>query len=55
MESAVFNLIEDLDQSTTNWKIKARVTRMWTSVSSENGSVKGYNVILLDDDVSLML
>ncbi|XP_074347170.1 replication protein A 70 kDa DNA-binding subunit C-like [Apium graveolens] len=50
MESAVFNLIEDLDQSTTNWKIKARVTRMWTSVSSENGSVKGYNVILLDDD-----
>ncbi|XP_074362457.1 replication protein A 70 kDa DNA-binding subunit D-like [Apium graveolens] len=50
MESVVFNLIEDLDQSTTNWKIKARVTRMWTSVSSENGSVKGYNVILLDDD-----
>ncbi|XP_074346581.1 replication protein A 70 kDa DNA-binding subunit C-like [Apium graveolens] len=50
MESAVFNLIEDLDQSTTNWKIKARVTRMWTSVSSEYGSVKGYNVILLDDD-----
>ncbi|XP_074347202.1 uncharacterized protein LOC141686036 [Apium graveolens] len=50
MESAVFNLIEDLDQSTTNWKIKARVTRMWTSVSSENGPVKGYNVILLDDD-----
>ncbi|XP_074336939.1 uncharacterized protein LOC141674113 [Apium graveolens] len=50
MESAVFNLIEDLDQSTTNWKIKDRVTRMWTSVSSENGSVKGYNVILLDDD-----
>ncbi|XP_074323706.1 uncharacterized protein LOC141660616 [Apium graveolens] len=50
MESAVFNLIEDLDQSTINWKIRARVTRMWTSVSSENGSVKGYNVILLDDD-----
>ncbi|XP_074369765.1 replication protein A 70 kDa DNA-binding subunit C-like [Apium graveolens] len=50
MESAVFNLIEDIDQSTTNWKIKARVIRMWTSVSSENGSVKGYNVILLDDD-----
>ncbi|XP_074352256.1 replication protein A 70 kDa DNA-binding subunit C-like [Apium graveolens] len=50
MESAVFNLIEDLDQSTTNWKIKARVTRMWTSVRSENGSVKRYNVILLDDD-----
>ncbi|XP_074327936.1 uncharacterized protein LOC141665849 [Apium graveolens] len=50
MESVVFNLIEDLDQSSTNWKIKARVTRMWTSVSSENGSVKGYNVILLDDD-----
>ncbi|XP_074374445.1 uncharacterized protein LOC141714848 [Apium graveolens] len=50
MESAVFNLIEDLDQSTTNWKIKARVTRMWTNVSFENGSVKGYNVILLDDD-----
>ncbi|KAL8116104.1 hypothetical protein AgCh_022557 [Apium graveolens] len=23
---------------------------MWTSVSSENGSVKGYNVILLDND-----
>ncbi|XP_074336933.1 uncharacterized protein LOC141674108 [Apium graveolens] len=50
MESAVFNLIEDLDQSTTNWKIKARVTRMWISVSSENGSVEGYTVILLDDD-----
>ncbi|XP_074342760.1 uncharacterized protein LOC141680431 [Apium graveolens] len=24
MESAVFNLIKDLDQSTTNWKVKAR-------------------------------
>ncbi|KAL8156011.1 hypothetical protein AgCh_001177 [Apium graveolens] len=37
----------------TTWKIKARVTRMWPSVSIvDNGieTMKGYNLILLDDD-----
>ncbi|XP_074342910.1 replication protein A 70 kDa DNA-binding subunit A-like [Apium graveolens] len=36
----------------TTWKIKARVTRMWPSVSvTDNGTetMKGYNLVLLDD------
>lgn len=53
MEFAVFDRLENLDQSTTNWKIKVRVTRMWASVTAETGSLKGFNLILLDDDVNL--
>lgn len=44
-----------LDYSRTTWRIKVRVTRMWSSVSNgSNGydGLRGYNLILLDDNVS---
>lgn len=52
----MFDQLSSLDTSRTNWKIKVRVTRMWASVASQSGgkdALKGYNLILLDDDVSL--
>lgn len=52
----MFDHLSSLDTSRTNWKIKVRVTRMWPSVASQSGgkdALKGYNLILLDDDVSL--
>ncbi|KAK1380223.1 hypothetical protein POM88_026967 [Heracleum sosnowskyi] len=55
MEIIVFDRLENLNQSTTNWKIKVRVTRKWPSVTNESGSLKGFNLILLDDDVNLIL
>ncbi|XP_074342551.1 uncharacterized protein LOC141680148 [Apium graveolens] len=48
----MFDQISSLDLSRTTWKIKARVTRMWTSVpnsSTASDAIKGYNLILLDD------
>lgn len=52
MEVVVLHHLENLDQSTTNWKIKVRVTRKWPSVTAKSGSLKGFNLILLDDDVN---
>lgn len=52
----MFDQLASLDTSRTSWRIKVRVTRMWPSLSSgSNGSntLYGYNLILLDDDVSL--
>ena len=37
----------------TDWKIKVRLTRLWKSINSTTGDFKGYNMILLDDDVSI--
>ena len=54
----MFDQVSSLDTSRTNWKIKVRVTRMWPSVSSKsetNNSLKGYNLILLDDDVIFVI
>ncbi|XP_074370648.1 uncharacterized protein LOC141711853 [Apium graveolens] len=48
MES--FDRLSNLDKTSTNWKIKVRVTRMWANMTLETNSLKGYNLILLDDD-----
>ncbi|XP_074350056.1 replication protein A 70 kDa DNA-binding subunit C-like [Apium graveolens] len=48
MES--FDRLSNLDKASTNWKIKVRVTRIWANMSLETNSLKGYNLILLDDD-----
>lgn len=54
MEGLYFDRIGGIEKSRTDWKIKARVTRMWPTVSPESGTVKGFNIILLDDDVQHM-
>ena len=48
----MFDHIQDLEKSRTNWRIKARLTRFWPTFSPETSTIKGYNLILLDDDVS---
>ncbi|KAK1384319.1 hypothetical protein POM88_022054 [Heracleum sosnowskyi] len=49
----IFDQLSSIDTSRTNWRIKVLVTRMWPSLSSSKdtqGGLKGYNMILLDDD-----
>nr|XP_017248313.1 PREDICTED: uncharacterized protein LOC108219398 isoform X2 [Daucus carota subsp. sativus] len=48
----MFDHIQNLDKSRTNWRIKARCTRFWQTVSNKTNDIKGYNFILLDDDNS---
>ncbi|KAL1817696.1 hypothetical protein ACET3Z_020270 [Daucus carota] len=52
--NAMFDHLADLEKSRTDWKIKARVTRLWPTSNAESGVVKGFNLILLDDDVNVM-
>ncbi|XP_017256411.1 uncharacterized protein LOC108225971 [Daucus carota subsp. sativus] len=40
--------IHMLNNSTLEWTIRARVTRVWPTISSFTNSVRGYNLILLD-------
>lgn len=52
----MFDQLEMLDPSRTNWKVKVRITRMWASVlPDKSNAISGYNAILLDDDVSIFL
>lgn len=48
--------LSSLDTFRTTWRIKVRVTRMWPSLSSSDAGepLKGYNLILLDEDVSIL-
>ncbi|KAL1805562.1 hypothetical protein ACET3Z_028630 [Daucus carota] len=50
----MFDQLSSLNTSRTNWRVKVRVTRMWSSGSNasngKDGIIKGYNLILLDDD-----
>lgn len=51
----MFDQLSSLDTSHSNWRIKVRVTRMWPSASAGSegkDGFKGFNLILLDDDVS---
>lgn len=51
-----FDQLSELDTTRTTWNVKVRVTRMWPSISIQaaegRNSLKGYNLILLDDNVS---
>ncbi|XP_017256410.1 replication protein A 70 kDa DNA-binding subunit C [Daucus carota subsp. sativus] len=48
--NAMFDHLADLEKSRTDWKIKAWVTRLWPTNNAESGVVKGFNLILLDND-----
>ncbi|WOG95237.1 hypothetical protein DCAR_0414545 [Daucus carota subsp. sativus] len=48
----MYDRIQNLEKSRNNWRIKARVFRFWPTFSPETSTVKGYNMILLDDDNS---
>ncbi|KAL1816406.1 hypothetical protein ACET3Z_018980 [Daucus carota] len=50
MQGRMFDHIQSLEKSRTNWRIKARLTRFWPTFSPETSTIKGYNLILLDDD-----
>uniref|UniRef100_A0A175YHT4 Replication protein A 70 kDa DNA-binding subunit B/D first OB fold domain-containing protein n=1 Tax=Daucus carota subsp. sativus TaxID=79200 RepID=A0A175YHT4_DAUCS len=52
MQGMLFDHIQNLDKSRSNWRIKARLTRFWTTFSPKTSTIKGYNLILLDDDNS---
>ncbi|KAL1823760.1 hypothetical protein ACET3Z_010538 [Daucus carota] len=52
MQGMLFDHIQNLDKSRSNWRIKARLTRFWKTFSPETSTIKGYNLILLDDDNS---
>ncbi|XP_074356667.1 uncharacterized protein LOC141696422 [Apium graveolens] len=52
-EEKMYDSLSSIDSSRTTWKIKVRITRMWTSTSAskeEKDALKGYNLLLLDDD-----
>lgn len=51
MAALSFDRINILEKSISNYRIKVRVTRMWATVSPDSGITKGFNLILLDDDV----
>ncbi|KAL1826798.1 hypothetical protein ACET3Z_005210 [Daucus carota] len=48
----MFDHIQSLDKSRNNWKIKERLTRFWATFSPKTSAIKGFNLILLDDDNS---
>lgn len=48
MATESYDRLEFLDKSSTEWKIKVRVTRMWPAISNETSVCKGYNLILID-------
>ncbi|KAL8132596.1 replication protein A 70 kDa DNA-binding subunit B-like [Apium graveolens] len=50
MVTESYDRLEILDYSTTDWKIKVRVTRMWAAKSNKTSVCKRYNLILIDDD-----
>ncbi|XP_074328297.1 uncharacterized protein LOC141666203 [Apium graveolens] len=52
MESLLFDHIKNLQKNRSTWRLKVRVTRIWETLSPKNGSVRDYNLILLDDDNS---
>lgn len=55
MDAFVYERISSLDKLRSDWRIKARVTRMWATISPESGITKGFNIILLDDDVIIYI
>ncbi|KAL1824043.1 hypothetical protein ACET3Z_010821 [Daucus carota] len=52
MQGIMFDHIQNLDKSRSDWRIKVRCTRTWPTVVIETNVLRGYNFIFLDDDNS---
>ena len=48
-----YDSLSSLDSGTYDWKVKVRISRNWKSVQKATGELRGYNMILVDDQVSL--
>ena len=53
MSSSKYDRLSALANNKTNWKVKVRLTRIWSGFDKNTGNFKGYNMILLDDDVRI--
>lgn len=47
----MYDHLETIDTTRTDWRIRVRVTRMWPSMSSNGNIFLGMNMILLDAQV----
>ena len=51
MQGLLFDHIQNLDKSRSDWRFKVRCTRAWPTVAMETSVVREYNFIFLDEDV----
>lgn len=49
-KKAMFNLLRAVNQSKSDWKVRVRVTRMWTSRRDSSSSFRN-KLIILDNEV----
>ncbi|KAL1811278.1 hypothetical protein ACET3Z_021343 [Daucus carota] len=47
-----YDSLSSLDSGTYDWKVKVRISRNWKSVQKATGELRGYNMILVDDQAS---
>ena len=46
-----YSLLHELNGNKDNWKIKARVTRLWDVYNLKNGDFMSLDMVLLDEQV----
>ncbi|KAK1356179.1 hypothetical protein POM88_049435 [Heracleum sosnowskyi] len=54
MQKSKYDPLRKLDKSKTLWRIKVRVMRTWPTRNSEKNKISGFNLILCDEDESLI-
>ncbi|KAL1815735.1 hypothetical protein ACET3Z_018309 [Daucus carota] len=52
MSNERYDSLSSLDSGTYDWKVKVRISRKWNSVHKATGELRGYNMILVDDQAS---
>lgn len=49
-----YDSLTSTDPDNYNWKVKVRISRKWESIQKNTTNVKGWNIILVDDQVHFL-
>ena len=55
MEFNKFDVVQFLDESRDDWSIQVRAQSIWKGITKKTGEFRGYNIILFDQFVRILI
>ena len=50
-----YDMLHEISNQKDSWKVKVRIIRLWDAINLNNNELISLDMILLDEEVSLMM
>ena len=54
-KTMAYDMLHEISNQKDSWKVKVRIIRLWDAINLNNNELISLDMILLDEEVSLMM